>query len=173
MAAAGGMVAWNAVSKQADRRDVGQHARDRVERRERNRLMDRGEVRQRGKRLADPAIEANRRRELRAPVDDPMSGRLHGPESFDRPGKLPCRVPAGQWRREVGRSHHLRVLVEDSQLEAARPGIDDEDPHAPDQGRGVDIDPGQLQLLMSGGSWPSMRVYARLSIRRSAMSWRS
>src|SRR5581483_6209498 len=63
---------------------------------------------------------------------------------------------------DVVRRGDQLVAVEDRELEAARPGVDDQDSQF-----------GQTQFRTAGGSSPSTRVYARACTRSSSIRCRS
>gem|GEM_PF-4571461 len=86
-------------------------------------------------------------------MDDPMADRIDRPEAGNGPGELPG-LHAPSRCRQVGRAHDLVGRVEDAQLQAARAGIDDQDPLE----RHAAAYPGHAQLAISGSSSPSRRV---------------
>ena len=123
------MAAWNAVSKQATAGSPGRALRDRVERGERLRLVQRGErVEARSSSSArdlvvDHAGSRTARRRARSgarPRRPSPSSSSAAPTSSRSAVAEGARVDA--WPSAV-------VRGEQPQLEAARPGVDDEDPH--------------------------------------------
>ena len=101
--------------------------------------------------LAHRIVDRDRLAEPRSPVNDAV----HHGENIPRHLRKRADRPA------------VLVVVDEMQLHAGRPGVDDEDVrHArPAQ-------PGQVQLRISGGSSPCVRPYARARSRLSTISCR-
>ena len=141
------MVAWNAVSKQATAGHVGQH-RLTASRAASDfgwcsgaRSVSAREL------LPDARVDQDRPAEQVPAVHDPVPDRVHVPERLDR-GLDRRRVVRAARRRQVGGAHHRVRVVEDAELEAAGPGVDDQD-------RGQY---GHFQSRISGASSPCSRV---------------
>ena len=81
--------------------DAGEDLADRVERGERLRLVQRGQIRQRTQAALHLDVDPNRSRELGTPVDDPVAHRVHSAEAADRLCHLGLHGPLG-WRRKIG-----------------------------------------------------------------------
>ena len=126
---------------------VGQHRGHRVQGGQRLGLVQRSQVGERTEPLPDAALDQHRAAELIAPVHDPVTDRAHLAERLDRrlDGRPVVPVPR---RRQVGGAGDLVGVVKDAQLEAARPGVDDQDLSQY----------GHFQSLISGASSPRERV---------------
>ena len=165
--AAAGIAAWKAVSKQATAGTSGQDRVHRGQRRERLRLVERGEVGERPQVRLDLVVEEDRPAVPRPAVDDPVADRPERAEAGDGLGDG-RRVGRPARGRQVGRRDDVVGRVEDAQLEAARPGVDDEDAGggvargagvaASDRPGALAAYAGQAQSRISGASSPSSRV---------------
>jgi hypothetical protein len=114
------------MTKTADGGHVGQHRGHRIQGGERLGLVQRSQVGERPEPLPDGALDQHRTAELGAAVHDPVADRVHLAERLDRrlDGRPVVPVPR---RRQVGRAGDLVGVGQDAQLEAARPGVDDQD----------------------------------------------
>ncbi len=145
-------------------------ALDGVERGERLRLVQRRQV---GERRAGRARPRRRRRTGARKRVPPWTTRWPTastrPEPVERRARPPAGSAASARARQVARADERVVRRRGAQLEAARAGVDDEDPH---RGRRSRLRPATIQSRTSGGSSPCSRVYARRSSRSSTISWR-
>ena len=131
-----------------DGRHAGERGAHDVEHRQRGGLVQRRQVGERAQLLLDARVDHDRARELGAAVDDAVAGGVDGAEAGERaPHRR--RVGATVFRRQVDARGDAVVGVEDAQLHAARPGVDDEDAHQ----RRVHV-----QSRISGASSPNCRV---------------
>ena len=150
---------------------AGQHGGHRVERGERLGLVQRREV---GERLEPPphlGVDEHRRGVQRPAVHDPVPDRVHRAERLDRRlDRRRCRRRRRAARAGRRRPSPRRHGAEDAQLEAARPGVDDEHPGCRVASMGYAR---HVQSLISGASSPNSLVYARHAIRLSAISCRT
>ncbi len=119
-----------------DGRDVGQDRRDGVQSGQRLRLVERSEIDQLAETGDHLTIHPDRFAEAGPAVDDPVTDRVDPTEPLDR---LHHRRLIGPFagHRQVRRAHDPILAVEDPELQAARPGVDDEDPHRRAPGRRV------------------------------------
>ena len=109
-----------------DGRRIGQHRTHRVEGGQRLRLVQRGQVGERPELFPDALVDPDRPAEQAPAVHDPVPDRVHVPERPDS-GLDRRRVVRAPRRWQVGGAHHRVRVVEDAQLEAAGPGVDDQD----------------------------------------------
>jgi hypothetical protein len=123
------------------RRYVGERATDRVQRRQRLRLVKRSEGDQVAQRLGDFFVDRHRLAEALAAVDDPVPDGVRAPELGER------RIEARGVGRQVAAAEQLVSGTEQPQLEAARSGVDDQNPQN-----------GQTQSRTCSGSSPCARV---------------
>ena len=91
--------------------------------------MKRGQIHQSGELSDDLSVNYDRCGKDIAPVDDAVADGLDVTAVGQRRGDL-LRAAAAPNRRQVGGMGNFVVIIDDSQLEAARTGIDDQDPHA-------------------------------------------
>ncbi len=91
--------------------------------------MQRREVGELAHRRLDPGVDHHRLAEALTAVDDPMTHDVGVAEAaVERRAQL-GGVDTVTGRRELARGKRLVVRVEQRQLQAARPGVDDEDSH--------------------------------------------
>ncbi len=108
-------------------RHVGQRPLDRCHRRQRLRLVQRGEVGQRAQPAPARRRRSDRRRERGATVYDPVADGVNVTERGEL-GAHGSGVRLAARCRQVGAAGHLVRSVEDPQLEAAGAGVDHENP---------------------------------------------
>ena len=132
-----------------DGRHLGEQAADQLQTSQGLGLVQRGEVGERLQPAQHPGVDQHRLGELGAAMDDSVAHRVDRPAARDRLSECALIQPSGRGRDVLGEERPV-AAGEHRELEAARAGVDDEDPHR----RQTD----QVQLLMSGGSSPSCRV---------------
>src|SRR5690349_505065 len=107
-------------------------------------------------------------------MDNPMGDRgdpcpISGEVSEHRSeGGIAVALPPG-----LGSRSDRLIPLDDVDLERARTGVDRQHAGLARRGRRGRRQWGQTQSRISAGSSPCSRAYARASVRRSAMSWRS
>ena len=140
MNAGGGSVAWKAVSKAAASGTPGSAISAAPDRLDRDRVVERGEVREPIELVEHLVVDERRSREARPAVDHPVTDRL---DRADRDAldheALEERLevgsaPLGPGRVctpfERGREQGIpAVAVQDARLERARAGVQDENAH--------------------------------------------
>jgi hypothetical protein len=139
-----------------DRGDAGQRVTHEGEGFERLGQVEWGQVHERLDPSDDRRVDEDGIGERRPPVDDTVADRVDPAERADRGGDV-GGIDRAARRRYVGRGADRVVRLEEAQLEAARPRVDDEDPAAAQYGH--------AQSRISGMSRPSIRVYARARSR--------
>jgi hypothetical protein len=93
------MRAWKAVSKAADLRQVGKDSPDQLQRAQRLRLVQRSEIDQRVQPLQHLFVDQNRRHELAAAVDDPVTDGIDASHPLEfRPQRRLVDLPAREGR---------------------------------------------------------------------------
>ena len=129
MAAAAGMLAWNAVSKHATAGNPREQPAHGVQGGQRLGLVQRRQVGQQLQPPPDVPGHHDRPGELRPAVHDAMAHRVNRAEAVQRLGQR-RGIQRGPARGgQIGRAGHLVAGAEHPQLQAARPRVDNEDPH--------------------------------------------
>ena len=143
---------------------AGERVARRPDRRQRDRVVERGEAGDRRQSSDDGIVDEDRGPERLATVDDAMADRRRGSHRRAEPvDELAHEAPVVGIGRSVGPVDRGRGegpapgRVDDAGLERARPGVDDEgDPGA--SGPRPGAHPGQRQSRISGTSSPTSRV---------------
>ena len=129
MCAAGGSVVMKGGVKAGDRRRVRESFPDRAKRRQRLGLVQRRQLGQLLKRIADLVIDADRTGEPLAAVHDPVRDRV-GARRTHRPARDPTR-PGRRLPRSVELAFCQRsvIIVDQTELQRTRSGVNREDRH--------------------------------------------